>query len=134
MRNILHLTMSLCRNTHLLFQFFTWNQQSGGCGLRTWIPGNYVKAFGQRFGTKTIILDEENTVPVGSAFPFSFQPDSAWACRYVCSTNPQCKSWTWSNSQAAFNKNICALNYGVPTEALSVGPNSGITSGAKICQ
>ena len=59
---------------------------------------------------------------------------SAQACQNACNGDFQCKAWTWSSNQAAFNKNICALNYGVPTEALSVGPNSGITSGAKICQ
>ena len=47
----------------------TWNENSGGCGIRTWTPGNYVIAFGQRFGTKTIIVDAENTVQVGKAIP-----------------------------------------------------------------
>ena len=113
----------------ILIQFFTWNQQTGGCGIRTWTPGNYVIAFGQRFGTKTIVVDAENTVPVGKAFPRS----TAEACKSACLQDFQCKSWTWSSNAAQFNKEICALNYGNPSEALNVGNNSGIISGVKNC-
>ena len=100
--------------------------------MRTWTPGNYVNAFGQRFGTKTLIVDAPNTVPVGEAFSTS----SVLDCRNACKADAQCKSWTFTNNNAAFNKNICALNYGIPNTSLTVDKVNGrvqVYSGAKIC-
>ena len=100
--------------------------------MRTWTPGNYVSAFGQRFGTKTFIVDADNTVPVGKALSMS----SAYQCKNACKADAKCQSWTFTNINAAFNKDICALNYGIPNTSLTVDKVNGrvqVYSGAKIC-
>ena len=110
-------------------QFFTWNEQTQGCGLRFFTPTNFVIASGQRFGTKTIIVNAPNTVPVGSAFSTT----SPAKCKESCFKDQRCKSWTFNGSKSA-NPNVCALNFGQPVRALRIGVNTGVISGLRQCK
>ena len=108
-------------------QFFTWNEGSKGCGIRTFTTTNYVKATGQTSATRNgEFLD--GLVLVGKALKLRDRE----TCLKECKADDKCFSCTY-NDESSDNPNICVLNYGPIQRKLPLGPDSGISSAAKDC-
>jgi len=88
-------------------QFFTYNEGTGGCGLRTFEPTARAFSFGNLSGFKyespTIWTQAKNTVLVGRLETTS----TCVQCLNLCITSPGCKTVIYNQ---LFGE--CSLNYG----------------------
>ena len=114
---------------HIPNQFFTWNQKSQGCGIRTFIPSNYIKATGQTSATKNGHF-LNGLVLVGKAL--KLRDRETCLKLKACQADGKCFSSTY-NDETSDNPNICVLNYGPIQRKLPLGPDSGVSSAPKDC-
>merc|ERR1719447_534052 len=105
-------------------EFFTWNSDTQGCGLRSYKPNALIEAPNLRTGTRDGgILSTLNRAYVGDAFTTSNQVQ----CKRTCEQDPQCKSVLFSTYMGPSVKN-CVLNYGPVIRVIDLPPNSGLAS------
>ena len=108
-------------------KFFTWNEESKGCGIRRFAPTNYIRVPGQSSATRNgEVL--EGLLLVG----FALTTEDQKTCLEVCHLDDHCQSCSF-NDETSDNPLICVLNYGPTERTISVGPNSGISSASKNC-
>ena len=114
-----------------MFQFFTWNDGTKGCGIREYPFSGVIKALGQKTAPKTATSSEDvldDKVFVGNAL-FTADHESCWD---ACNNDEKCQSCTF-NDETSSNPNVCVLNYGHTERKLELGPNSGVSSAPKKC-
>ena len=121
------LDIEICtRFDFLKFQFFTYNAQTKGCGLRHFIPNGRSFSLGNVSGLKnespSLWSQVSNSVYVAK----SLKTDSAEDCQAVCLADNDCKAMI-------FNELLghCSLSYGTgPYRTIPLGSQDkfGISS------
>ena len=104
--------------THFLFQFWTWNKYSKGCGLHFYEGNDLIPAPSQTCGKKGMGDENMDKVYVSKSFDttgFSFSTSLSF-CRARCvEYRPNCQTYTvFGPDFEGEGKNTCVLNYGPP--------------------
>ena len=131
--------------THFLFQFWTWNAQSKGCGIHYYEVNALLSAQTQITGRKGTGEELTNRVFVShiEGVLGDNQPTNINNCRSFCQAYPNCVHFTlFGPNFEAGVKNICVLNYGPPLASvrqlgIPIGPNqnaTGFGSGPRNCE
>ena len=103
--------------THFLFQFWTWNAQSKGCGIHYYEVNALLSAQTQITGRKGTGEELTNKVYVSQSFNTTMRnySQSLFLCRDLCRVDPECQTFTvFGPNFEAEGKNTCVLNYGPP--------------------
>ena len=101
--------------THFLFQFWTWNTQSTGCGIHFYEVNATVPAQTQITGRKGTGEELNDRVYVSQAFNTEEFDESASRiyCRNLCEADSECLHFTvFGPNFEGEGKNTCVLNYG----------------------
>ena len=100
---------------HFLFQFWTWNTQSTGCGIHFFEVNAIVPAQTQITGRKGTGEELNDQVYVSQSFNTAGFDLSAsrFYCRNLCNADPKCLHFTiFGSNFEGEGKNTCVLNYG----------------------
>ena len=103
--------------THFLFQFWTYNKFSKGCGIHYYEVNDLIPAPSQITGKKETGEEHMDKVYVSKSFNTTGRnyPHSLSFCKHRCVRNDKCQTYTvFGPDFDGEGKSTCVLNYGPP--------------------